>query len=42
MVAHGPVRIYLRKMGCVALLSREGEVVVAKKIEEAENKPPKC
>ena len=33
-----PVRIYLRKMGSVALLSREGEVVIAKKIENAENK----
>lgn len=33
-----PVRIYLRKMGSVALLSREGEVVIAKKIEDAENK----
>lgn len=33
-----PVRIYLRKMGAVALLSREGEVVIAKKIENAENK----
>ncbi len=32
-----PVRIYLRKMGSVALLSREGEVVIAKKIEGAEN-----
>ena len=33
-----PVRIYLRKMGSVPLLSREGEVEIAKKIEEAENK----
>ncbi len=33
-----PVRIYLRKMGSVALLSREGEVVIAKKIEAAENR----
>ena len=31
-----PVRIYLRKMGAVPLLSREGEVVIAKKIEDAE------
>lgn len=36
--SNDPVRIYLRKMGSVALLSREGEVVIAKKIEEAENK----
>ncbi len=33
-----PVRIYLRKMGTVALLSREGEVVIAKKIEAEENR----
>ena len=33
-----PVRIYLRKMGSVPLLSREGEVEIAKKIEEAENR----
>ena len=33
-----PVRIYLRKMGAVPLLSREGEVAIAKKIEEAENR----
>jgi RNA polymerase primary sigma factor len=32
-----PVRIYLRKMGSVALLSREGEVKIAKKIEREEN-----
>jgi len=31
-----PVRMYLRKMGSVALLSREGEVEIAKKIEEGE------
>ncbi|MBM4354810.1 MAG: RNA polymerase sigma factor RpoD [Deltaproteobacteria bacterium] len=31
-----PVRMYLRKMGCVALLTREGEVDIAKKIEEGE------
>ena len=36
--SNDPVRIYLRKMGSVALLSREGEVVIAKKIEDAENK----
>ena len=35
--SNDPVRIYLRKMGSVALLSREGEVVIAKKIETAEN-----
>jgi len=29
-----PVRMYLREMGSVSLLSREGEVEIAKKIEE--------
>jgi RNA polymerase primary sigma factor len=32
-----PVRIYLREMGAVALLTREGEVEIAKRIEEGEN-----
>jgi len=32
-----PVRMYLRKMGSVALLTREGEVEIAKRIEEGEN-----
>lgn len=36
--SNDPVRIYLRKMGSVALLSREGEVIIAKKIEAAENR----
>lgn len=36
--SNDPVRIYLRKMGSVALLSREGEVLIAKKIESSENK----
>ncbi|MBK9294662.1 MAG: RNA polymerase sigma factor RpoD [Oligoflexia bacterium] len=31
-----PVRLYLRKMGSVSLLTREGEVEIAKKIEEGE------
>ena len=30
-----PVRMYLRKMGSVSLLTREGEVELAKRIEEA-------
>ncbi len=34
--SNDPVRIYLRKMGSVALLSREGEVEIAKKIESEE------
>ena len=29
-----PVRLYLREMGRVSLLTREGEVTIAKKIEE--------
>lgn len=33
-----PVRLYLRKMGSVSLLSRDGEIVIAKKIEEGENR----
>jgi RNA polymerase primary sigma factor len=32
-----PVRMYLREMGQVALLTREGEVEIAKRIEEGEN-----
>jgi RNA polymerase primary sigma factor len=32
-----PVRLYLRKMGSVALLTREGEVEIAKRIEEGED-----
>src|SRR5690606_41821473 len=31
-----PVRMYLRKMGQVPLLTREGEVEIAKRIEEGE------
>jgi RNA polymerase primary sigma factor len=33
-----PVRLYLRKMGAVSLLTREGEVVIAKRIEEGERR----
>ncbi|MBL4817714.1 MAG: RNA polymerase sigma factor RpoD [Deltaproteobacteria bacterium] len=32
-----PVRLYLRKMGSVHLLTREGEVEISKHIEEGEN-----
>jgi RNA polymerase primary sigma factor len=32
-----PVRMYLRKMGTVPLLSREGEIEIAKRIEEGED-----
>ena len=31
-----PVRMYLRKMGAVSLLTRDGEVEIAKRIEEGE------
>ncbi len=34
--ASDPVRMYLRKMGAVALLSREGEIELARRIEEGE------
>jgi len=33
-----PVRLYLRKMGSVSLLTREGEVEIAKRIEEGERR----
>ena len=33
-----PVRMYLRDMGTVELLSREGEVAIAKRIEAGKNK----
>ncbi|MGB0678773.1 MAG: sigma-70 family RNA polymerase sigma factor, partial [Polyangiales bacterium] len=36
--SNDPVRMYLRKMGSVALLTREGEVEIAKRIEEGENR----
>ncbi|NIP17536.1 MAG: hypothetical protein GWM87_04805, partial [Xanthomonadales bacterium] len=29
-----PVRMYMREMGTVELLTREGEIVIAKRIEE--------
>jgi len=35
---YDPVKIYLREMGLVSLLSREGEVEIAKRIETGENK----
>jgi len=34
---YDPVKIYLREMGLVSLLSREGEVEIAKRIEAGEN-----
>ncbi len=33
-----PIRMYLRKMGSVSLLTREGEIEIAKRIEEGETK----
>ena len=36
--SNDPVRMYLRKMGSVSLLTREGEVEIAKRIEEGEHK----
>jgi len=36
--ANDPVRLYLRKMGSIPLLTKDGEVEIAKKIEEGETK----
>jgi RNA polymerase primary sigma factor len=36
--SNDPVRMYLRKMGSVSLLTREGEVEIAKRIENGENR----
>ena len=36
-VAHDPVRVYLREMGQVSLLTREGEVEIAKRIEAGQH-----
>ena len=33
-----PVRLYLRDMGSVELLSREGEIAIAKRIEAGREK----
>ncbi len=35
--SNDPVRVYLREMGQVSLLTREGEVEIAKRIESGEN-----
>jgi len=37
-----PVKMYLREMGMVTLLTREGEVEIAKKIERGEQEVLKC
>ena len=36
--SNDPVRMYLRKMGSVSLLTREGEVEIAKRIEQGEQR----
>ncbi len=36
MKTNDPVRMYLRKMGSVSLLTREGEIEIAKRIEQGE------
>lgn len=36
MKGNDPVRLYLRKMGSVSLLTREGEVEIARRIEQGE------
>jgi RNA polymerase primary sigma factor len=36
--SHDPVRVYLREMGQVSLLTREGEVEIAKRIESGEHR----
>ena len=33
-----PVKMYLREMGCISLLTREGEVAIAKRIESGQKK----
>ncbi|MGA9998306.1 MAG: RNA polymerase sigma factor RpoD [Pyrinomonadaceae bacterium] len=40
--ASDPVRVYLREMGIVPLLTREGEVVIAKRIERGQIKTQKA
>jgi len=40
--SNDPVRMYLRKMGTVSLLSREGEIEIAKRIEEGEDIIRRC
>ena len=37
-----PVKMYLKEMGCISLLTREGEVVLAKRIEEGERDALDC
>jgi RNA polymerase primary sigma factor len=42
LVGADPVRLYLRQMGQTALLTREGEVEIAKRIEEGEQAATRC
>ena len=37
-----PVRMYMREMGTVELLTREGEIVIARRIEEGINRVVHC
>ena len=37
-----PVRMYMREMGTVELLTREGEIVIARRIEEGINRVVQC
>jgi RNA polymerase primary sigma factor len=39
---HDPVRLYLREMGSVPLLSREAEVEIARRIERGQNRIRRC
>ncbi|HSK74693.1 MAG TPA: sigma-70 factor domain-containing protein, partial [Pyrinomonadaceae bacterium] len=40
--SNDPVRLYLREMGVVPLLTREGEVSIAQRIERGQNKTQKA
>src|SRR5262249_8032068 len=40
--SNDPVRVYLREMGAVSLLTREGEVEIAKRIEQGEEDEFRC
>jgi RNA polymerase primary sigma factor len=42
LIGADPVRLYLRQMGQTALLTREGEVEIAKRIEEGEQAATRC